>query len=72
MTNMPPNGSNQGPYDFHHFDTDYDCYRFMRDNPHIQVIYMCCGGKGFATTPVVKKTRDVNGVPIPAIKLNSF
>jgi len=62
MSNLQPNGSNHSQYDFHHFNTDYECYIFIRSHPHIQVIYMCCGGKGFATPHVVKMSRDVNSL----------
>jgi hypothetical protein len=35
-------------YDFVHFATQIDCEIHIKNNKHIQIAYLCCGGKGFA------------------------
>ena len=35
-------------YNFMHFETNEKCEVYLLNNPHISVVYKCCGGRGYA------------------------
>ena len=36
-------------YEFIHFTNANDCDTYLKNNRHIYVSYLCCGGRGYAT-----------------------
>jgi len=36
-------------YEFIHFANANDCDTYLKNNRHIYVSYLCCGGRGYAT-----------------------
>jgi hypothetical protein len=44
-------------YDYTHFSSVAECDTYLRNNRHITISHLCCGGKGYAVPTLTRRPR---------------